>query len=189
MNIWVSGYRNYELNIYQPDDQRIKVLKHLLAKRLLKWIAQTKDSVWVLAGGQPGIEQWALQATGELKKTHPQLKTALLLPFADFAVRWKPDKQETLANLKKQVDFCAEVSRQPYKSPKQLRNWQAFMLRHTSKAVLVYDPQHLGKSRYDYQAIKHYQRNHSYQLELLDMDQLEAESYDYLDEISQNNLQ
>lgn len=189
MNIWVGGYRNYELNIYRPDDRRIKILKHLLANHLLKRITQTKAPVWILAGGQPGVEQWGLQTVLELKKTHPQLKTALLLPFADFAVRWKPEKQETLANLKKQVDFWAEVSRQPYKSPQQLHNWQDFMLGHTSQAILVYDPQYSGKSRYDYQAIKHYQRSHSYQLELLDMDQLEAESYDYLDEISQNDLQ
>ncbi|WP_281164639.1 DUF1273 domain-containing protein [Liquorilactobacillus sicerae] len=187
MNIWVSGYRNYELNIFRLNDQRIKVLKHLLAKQLLAKIDQ--GLTWILTGGQPGIEQWALEAAIDLKQNYPDLKTALLLPFADFAQKWKPEKQAALLKLKEKVDFFAEISRHPYQSPQQLKNWQAFMLKHTKQALLVYDPEHPGKSRYDYQAIQAYQRWQDYPLDLLDFDWLETASQDYLEEINEKHLQ
>ncbi|KRM87678.1 hypothetical protein FD21_GL001292 [Liquorilactobacillus vini DSM 20605] len=187
MNIWISGYRNYELNIFRSDDQRIEVLKHLLGQQLRTKIEQ--GLTWVLTGGQLGIEQWTLEAALDLKRDYPALKIALILPFADFAQKWQPEKQTVLLKLKEKVDFCAEVSRRPYQSPQQLKNWQTFMLKHTKQALLVYDPEHPGKSRYDYQAIQTYQCRHDYPLDLLDFDWLQTASQDYLEEINENHLQ
>lgn len=187
MKLWLTGYRNYEMNIFQPTDQRIKILRELLKAQLQQKVFNGLK--WVLLGGEPGIEQWGAEAAVALKKTEPDLKVALLLPYAEFGNRWKPEKQAALDQLKQQVDFTGEVSRQPYTAPQQLRNWQQFMLQHTDEALLVYDLQYPGKCQYAYQAVKKYQQRRTYNLTLLDMDWLEVSSQDYLEESAQKDLQ
>ena len=70
-----------------------------------------------------------------------------MYPYTEFSKNWQEDKQIQLAQLEQQVDFCASVSKQPYSSPMQLKNYQQFMLAHTDKTVLIYDQEHPGKAK------------------------------------------
>ena len=61
----------------------------------------------------------------------------------------------------------------------QLKNYQNFMLDHTDQAMLIYDPEHEGKTKYDYEMIKKYGEQEDYPYDLVDMYQLQefAEMY------------
>ena len=180
VRLWVSGYRSYELGVFKLDDPKIEVLKYCLRKIFMQNADMGLE--WIISGGQLGIEQWALEEAVSFTKEYVGVKTALMYPYTEFSKNWQEDKQIQLAQLEQQVDFCASVSKQPYSSPMQLKNYQQFMLAHTDKAVLIYDQEHPGKPKFDYEAIKRYQQTHTYELEVIDMYQLQDEAEQYLEQ-------
>ncbi len=180
MRLWVTGYRSYELNVFKEKDPKKEVIMTVIKNNLKNRL--DNGLTWVLTGGQLGVEQWTIEAGLELKKSNPGLHLALILPFAEFGGNWQPDKQQHLNNLKEQVDFCATVSNAPYRSPQQLKNYQKFMLEHTEGALLIYDPEYSGKTHFDHQAIVRQQERSNYELELIDMLDLE----DTANELAEN---
>ena len=103
----------------------------------------------------------------------------MMLPFTEFGQQWNENNQAKLANLQSAVDFSASVSDHPYQSPQQLRAFQHFMLTHTDEALLLYDPDHEGKEKYDYQAIQKYQADHDYFYRLIDFDELQEAAIEW----------
>lgn len=185
MRLWVTGYRSYELNVFNDKDPKKDVIKAVL-KSNLKTRADNGLS-WIITGGQLGVEQWAVETALELKKEYADLKVALMLPFADFGQNWQENKQQYLLKLKQSVDFSASVSKQPYRSPQQLKNYQKFMLGHTDGALLVYDPDYPGKNKFDYQAIKRQQEKSEYATELLDMFDLQDAAAELAEQQKERN--
>ncbi|KRL83908.1 hypothetical protein FC32_GL001176 [Ligilactobacillus apodemi DSM 16634 = JCM 16172] len=179
MRLWITGYRSYELGIFKNDDPKIDVLKYCLRKVFERKADEGLE--WIISGGQLGIEQWALTEAVEFTKEFMGIKTALMYPYAEFSKNWQEEKQLKLLQLEQQVDFFANVSKTPYTSPAQLKNYQQFMLAHTDQAVMIYDPEYPGKTKYDYDIVKKYQEKHAYQLELVDMYQLQDEAQQYLE--------
>lgn len=171
MRLWVTGYRAYELSVFNDKDPKKLVIKHVIKEDLKNRCENGLE--WVLTGGQLGVEQWTIETVLELKSDYPELKIALMLPFANFGENWQEDKQQHLMELKQAADFCGEVSRQPYSSPQQLKNYQTFMLSHTEGATLIYDPDYPGKSKYDHQSILKRQAKTTYGEELIDMFELQ----------------
>ncbi|WP_056975048.1 DUF1273 domain-containing protein [Holzapfeliella floricola] len=166
MRIWLTGYRGFELNIFKDDDPKSKIIKNVIKQRLIN-LAENNELVWVITGGQLGIEQLALSASLELKEDY-NIKTAMLLPYEGFGSRWHEKNQQVLSNLKNRVDFCKVTTNNKYQGPYQLKAYQQFVLKHTDKALLVYDPEYPGKPSYDYEAVKNHQNYHAYELELID---------------------
>lgn len=101
---------------------------------------------------------------------------------------WKEDKQLTFNVLRTKVDFSANTSSEPYKAPQQLKNWQQFMLEHTDQMMLIYDPEFEGKTKYDYNMAKKYQKKQNYPIITVDMDQLQTSANDYFERKSENDL-
>ena len=114
--IWVSGYRAFELAVFDPKDPKKTVIERVLKEFLTQWLNQNEEESWLITGPQLGVEQWSAEAGLSLKEDYPRLKVAMMLPFADFANRWNEANQAQLASLKANVDFSAEVSPQPYQS-------------------------------------------------------------------------
>lgn len=170
-NLWVTGYRSYEMNIFDDKDPKFRIV----LKALINHITAAADQglEWVLTGGQLGTEQWTVQAVQQVKKAYPKLQTAIILPFEAFGDQWQQNNQERLAAVLAQADFTATVSHQPYQSPQQLRNYQTFMMDHTDGALLLYDPEYEGKPKYDHAAILQRQARLDYPLDLIDMYDLE----------------
>lgn len=171
--LWVSGYRSYELNVFQDDDPKVKIIKRVLIDRLSSLLEQSTDEFWIITGPQMGVERWAIEISQKLKADYPQLKVAMMLPFGDFGKQWNEDNQLKLSTARQLTDFSAEVSDKPYQSPQQLRNYQRFMLTHTDMALFVYDPEHEGKPKYDYQKANQYCIENDYQVQLIDFDELQ----------------
>lgn len=171
--LWVTGYRSYELNVFKDDDPKVKVIKDVLSRELKSRLEESDDEFWLITGPQLGVEQWSAEVALELKATFPQLKVSIMLPFTEFGQKWNENNQTKLENLQSRVDFSASVSDHPYQSPQQLRAFQHFMLTHTDEALLIYDPDHEGKGKYDYQSIQRFAEDHNYPYRLIDFDELQ----------------
>lgn len=182
--IWFTGYRAYELQLFSEQDPKYKVLHYALTQVMKQ--ALDDGMQWVITGGQKGIEQMSAEAALALKPDYPELQVAVMLPFTHFSGRWKPEAQAKLASLASDVDFSAAVSDHDYRSPQQLRNYQEFMLSHTDGAILVYDVDNDGKSRYDYDAILKWQATHDYPVQLIDFDQLQEFSVEFQENLPEN---
>lgn len=180
--LWLTGYRSYELGIFGTEDPKLLVIKATLKKFLIEKIESGVD--WLITGGQLGIEQWGVEVALALKPTYPELKVAMMTPFAQFGSQWNEHNQAVYAQLASQVDFHQAVSRQPYHGPQQLRNYQEFMLTHTDAAVLVYDLEDPGKPKYDYRAIAQYRERHPYPVTLIDMDWLQESANEYQENLN-----
>lgn len=170
--LWVSGYRSYELNIFKDNDPKLQVVKKALHDNLINLLDEGLE--WLITGGQLGVEQWSVAVAHDLQIKYPQLKIAVILPFSDFGKNWNETNQLKLQQTIEMSNYHVFITKKPYQTPRQLRIYQQFMLQHTDQALLVYDPDHIGKSQYDYATIKKYQDNHDYNLRLIDMDILQT---------------
>lgn len=175
--LWVTGYRNYELNIFGSKDPKITVIKYALTN-YYKELLDNAQLDWVITGANLGIEQYAIQAAIDLRQKYP-IRVSMMTPYEEFVSRWNENNQANFLKLKEGVDFFASTSNTPYQSPVQLRNYQNFMLQHTDRALMIYDLEHPGKPRFDYNIIQKYQKNHHYPLDLIDFYDLQdiAEEY------------
>lgn len=186
--LWVTGYRSYELNTFKDDDPKVTVIKNVLRQRIKQLLDEGDDEFWVITGPQLGTEQWAAQVAVDLQKDYRQLKVAIMLPFADFASKWNADNQRKLADLRQRVNFSKEVTAKPYESPEQLRLYQQFMLGHTDRLLMVYDPDHPGKPKYDYQLAKKFADRQDYPIDLVDFDELQEAALEWSEEQRERKL-
>lgn len=177
MRLWVTGYRSYELGVFQDSDPKVLVIKDLLKRHFEQKFNEGLE--WIISSGQLGVEQWALETALEMKKDYPELKVSLMYPFSEFGNRWNENNRAKLQEIEQKVDFCASISKSPYQSPIQLKNFQKFMVEHTDQASLIYDPEYKGKTKYDYQLIMEYQNTHNYPVTLFDMDNLQEAAEQY----------
>lgn len=186
--LWLTGYRSYELNAFQDDDPKAAVVKRVLTQRLTSLLEEDDDEFWVITGPQLGVEQWGAAVALELKKNFRQLKVAMMLPFADFGQQWNTTNRDRLLNLRDRVDFAREVTTKPYESPEQLRLYQRFMLDHTDSMLMVYDPDHPGKPKYDYELAHKYGDQQDYLVDLVDFDELQEAAIEWGEEQRERKL-
>lgn len=176
--LWVTGYRSYELNIFNEKDKKLQVIKYTL-KKYYRSLLENGELDWILSGGNLGIEQWSLEVGLELAKEYP-IQIGMLTPYADFSKNWNEKNQLRFEELKNKVDFYASISKKTYQNPGQLKNYQQFMFTHSDQALLIYDTEHPGKSRYDYEFIKKIQEKNDYELNLIDFYDLQEAAEEYL---------
>ncbi|MGX5377079.1 DUF1273 domain-containing protein [Ligilactobacillus sp. LYQ135] len=179
MRLWVTGYRSYELGIFNDNDPKIEVIKYTLRQFIEQQFNNRLE--WIISSGQLGIEQWAIEEALELKKDYPELKTSLMYPYSGFGKQWNQNNQQKLTELENKVDFVASTSKQAYQSPKQLKNYQQFMLTHTDAALMIYDFEYPGKSKYDYEAIQKFKESNEYSLTIFNMQDLQDKSIELND--------
>lgn len=177
--LWVSGYRSYELGVFKEVDKRLDIIKYALKKELIMQIEQ--GVTWIITGPQLGVEQWSIEIVLELKKEY-DIKIALIAPYDNFQKNWQEEKQAKFLKLKTTVDYYATVSKKDYENPRQLKNWQDFMLSHTDASLLVYDVEREGKPIYDFNKITYFRQNHDYGLQLISFDDLQQYAIEYGEE-------
>lgn len=169
--LWITGYRSYELGIFNKDDAKVKVLETFLERKISQYADNGLE--WVITGAQLGIEQYAVHATNAVKKIYPELQNSIMLPFKDFSKNWNENNTLEFNKLLNSVNYYNSVSNKEYQSPFQLKNWQQFMLTHTDGLLLIYDLDHEGKSKFDYLAAQKYIENNNYPIELVSFDDLD----------------
>lgn len=175
--LWVTGYRSFELNVFNDKDPKITVIKYALKNYLVEKL-ENAELDWVITGANLGVEQWTAEVMMELRKAY-NIRFSVMIPYANFAERWNENNQAKFLNIKDGADFFASTSNSPYTSPMQLKNYQNFIVNHTDRALMIYDPEHPSKPKYDYQLIKNQQKIKDYPLDLIDFYDLEEAANEY----------
>ncbi|MCH4008249.1 DUF1273 domain-containing protein [Companilactobacillus sp.] len=171
-NLWVTGYRSYELGVFKPDDPKVEVIKKFLYERLINYAEEGTE--WVITGAQLGTEQYIGPVVQQVKDKGYNIKHAVMLPFANFGDQWNESNQSLLNIFLRNADYVNKITTLGYHSSIQLRTWQNFMLQHTDGSLIFYDPDSGGKPKYDYSAMKDYiDRGNDYSLELVDFDAMQ----------------
>jgi Uncharacterized protein conserved in bacteria len=65
-NLWVTGYRSFELGIFKDNDPKAKVIQDFFEQRITNYVEDGTE--WVLTGAQLGVEQIVGKAVQEIKK-------------------------------------------------------------------------------------------------------------------------
>ena len=78
-NIYISGYRSFEMNIFNNNDPKLFIIKQHIKKELKAKMEMGLE--WVITSGQLGIELWGAEAVFELQEEGYDLKLGVLLPF------------------------------------------------------------------------------------------------------------
>ncbi|MGX7419262.1 DUF1273 domain-containing protein [Carnobacterium gallinarum] len=170
-NLIISGYRSFELGVFKEDDPKIAVIKKCLKDNLTNLIETGVE--WILIGGQSGVEQWGAEVVNELKEDYPEIKLGVIFPFYEFGGNWNEINRMKLEKIKSSADFTDSTSHKPYENPNQLRAHQQFLLDHSDAALLVYDPEFEGKTKYLHEAIQRQATVKEYPCYLIDFDQLQ----------------
>lgn len=169
--MYISGYRSFELGVFKENDPKITVIKKVLKKEIQQLVEEGLE--WVLTSGNLGIETWVTEVVAELKQEYPELKLGIIYPFKEFGNNWNENNQEKLRMTERLADYVEAVSHQAYQSPSQLRNHTRFLLDHTDGCLLIYDPEFPGKTQYFLKEAQTYQQDHSYEIRLVSMDDLQ----------------
>jgi len=180
-SIFVSGYRSYELNIFDQTDPKYLYLKEFIKDRLQTYVENGTE--WFVITGQLGIELWAGEIILEMREENPTVHLAVILPYTSFQNNWNENNQALFDRVIKQADYVNYTSNKDYESPKQLKGNQVFTIRNTDGAFLIYDTMMEesaeAKPKYVYDLIKQYQEQSAYTLNLVSFDEIEFFIHEY----------
>jgi uncharacterized phage-like protein YoqJ len=179
----ISGYKSFELGIFQKDHPSVNYIKKAIEKELAPIVEDGLE--WILISGQIGIELWAAEVIFEMQMTYPELKLAVITPFLDQEAKWNEQNQLWYESILAGADFIDSVSRKPYEKPWQFRIKNQFFIEKSDALLLVYDQEKEGSPKYLYEMAKQYQNNHSYPIHLITFQDLQEIVED--DEYSQSN--
>jgi len=165
----------------------LPIIKYCLKQAL---IAKLDDGMeWLITGCDQGTDQWAAEVGLELKKDYPDLKIAMMAPYADFGNRWQENSQARLAELRSQVDFTADVSHEPYQSGRQLAAFGTFMTTHTDGALMIYDTDYPGKAKFSYDRVQNLSPSRKYKVSLISMYDLQEAAATLAEEAENEHFQ
>lgn len=180
-SIFVSGYRSYELNIFDQTDPKYLYLKEFIKSQLKNYIENGVE--WFIITGQLGIELWTGEIVLELQEEYSEAHLAVILPYTSFGEKWNETNQGLLERVTHQADYVNYSSNKDYESPKQLNANQVFTIRNTDGAFLIYDTM-MGESadgspKYVYDLIEKYQEKSTYELNLVGFEEIEFFIHEY----------
>lgn len=167
----ISGYRSFELGVFQEKDPKIAVIKKVIKMTLQQYLDEGLE--WVLIGGNLGVEIWAGQVVLELQKEYPELKLGILFPFEGFGEQWNEKNQQLLTELKTQANYVNATSHASYQNPSQLKNHTQFLLEHAGGAILVYDDEYPGKTQFFVKDAREFAERNPFLVHQISMDDLQ----------------
>ncbi|TWT10352.1 DUF1273 domain-containing protein [Streptococcus sp. sy004] len=162
--ILVSGYRNFDLGIFQETDPRLQVIKKAIEKDLEHLCEQGLE--WLIFTGNLGFEYWVLEVAKNMQKDY-RFQMGVIFPFEDHGQSWNDSNQMILAAFKA-LDFV-KYSYPSYQNPSQLKHYQDFLLNHTDGAYLFYDEERETNLKYLFRQMKSLP---NYDIKRLDFDRL-----------------
>ncbi|WP_082193183.1 DUF1273 domain-containing protein [Bacillus rubiinfantis] len=161
----VSGYKPFELGIFNHDHPSVRFIKLALKQALLTKIDEGLE--WVLISGQLGVELWAAEVVFELQRQFPELKLAVITPFLHQEDKWKEVNQEWYQSILAQADFVDSITKKGYENPWQFRIKNQYFLEKSDGLLLIYDQEKDGSPKYLYDLAVTYQKQHPFTIELI----------------------
>lgn len=169
--LYVSGYKSFELGVFQEKDPKIAIIKKVLKQELISYLDSGLE--WILIGGSLGIELWTAEVAGELKADYPELQLGIIYPFSEFGTNWNEANQQKLRLAESMADYVNSTSHQSYQSPQQLKNHTQFLLEHSGGCLLVYDGEYPGKTQFFLKEAQRFSEQFTYDIRLITMDDLQ----------------
>lgn len=161
----VSGYKPFELGIFNNDHPSVVFIKAAIKKSLLPMIEEGLE--WVLISGQLGVELWAAEVIFELKLEFPEIKLAVITPFLHQESSWSENNKEWYESILAQADFVDSVSNKGYEKPWQFRLKNKFFIEKSDGLLLLYDHEKEGSPKYIYEMAMEYQNHQTYPIQLI----------------------
>ncbi|VGU33030.1 DUF1273 domain-containing protein [Streptococcus pyogenes] len=162
--ILITGYRSFEIGIFDHKDPRVSIIKQAIRKDLIGYLENGVD--WFIFTGNLGFEQWALEVANELKEEYP-LQIATIFLFETHGDKWNKKNQEVLSQFRA-VDFVKYYFPN-YEQPTQFSQYYQFLLEKTEGAYVFYDTENETNLKY---FLKKAKDMPYYQLLLLTFDRL-----------------
>lgn len=135
-SILVTGYKSFELGVFNDKDPKIPVIKKAIRRDILRFCDEGLS--WLIFTGNLGFEYWAFEVAQDLKDEYG-FQVAVIFPFQTHGQNWNEANQEKLARFK-QADFV-KYTYEDYQGPQQFRNFNQFLLNNTDSAYVFYDPE------------------------------------------------
>lgn len=180
-SIYVSGYRSFELSIFDEKDEKLFYLKEFIKDRLKAYLENGVE--WFVINGQLGIELWAGEVVLEMQEEYPEAHLAVLLPYTSYGEKWNDTNKGLLERVIHQADYVNYTSNKEYESPKQLNGNQIFSIRNTDGAFLIYDTMNEvaadGSPKFIFKLIEQFQENNPYELNTVSFEEIEFFIHEY----------
>ncbi|EOT44434.1 SLOG family protein [Enterococcus columbae] len=174
--ITITGYRSFELGIFQAKDPKLSLLYKFIKQSLIELLENGLE--WVVIGGNLGIELWAAEMVLELKQSGYTINLAVILPFKEFGSQWNESNQSLLTSVLSKADYVNYVSQKPYEHPSQFANHTQFLAQYTDLLWAIYDEDYPGKAQF---IIKEFTKIRGRkQVYLVGMEELQEFSYQNL---------
>ena len=158
----VSGYKPYELGIFQQNHPSIHYIKAVIKKEIHLLLDEGLE--WIMISGQLGTELWAAEVVYELQPDFPDLKLAVIAPFLDQEEKWNETNQEWYESIVAQADFFDVITKKKYENSWQFRLKNHFIVEKTDALILLYDAEKEGSPKFLYETALKYQDNYPYDI-------------------------
>ncbi len=169
--IALSGYKPYEIGIFQKEHPSVSYIKKAIQKELLRMIENGLE--WVLISGQLGVELWGAETVFEIQPDYPNLKLAVLTPFLDQEENWNEANHEWYESVLARADFVDSITKKGYEKPWQFRLKNQFIIEKSDAMLLVYDHEKEGSPKYLYEMALNYQTSHEYPIHVITFSDLQ----------------
>ncbi|MGG5253842.1 DUF1273 domain-containing protein [Neobacillus sp. SM06] len=179
--IALSGYKPYEIGIFQKDHPSAAYIKKAIQKELLRMIDNGLE--WVLISGKLGVELWGAEAVFAIQTDYPNLKLAVLTPFLGQEENWNDANKEWYESVLAQADFVDSITKKSYEKPWQFRLKNQFFIEKSDTLLLVYDHDKEGSPKYLYEMAQNYQTHQEYPIHLITF----ADLQDLIEEDASNH--
>ena len=162
----VSGYKPFELGVFNKDHPSVLYIKAAIKKALLPMIEE-EELEWILISGQLGVELWAAEVVFDLQSEYPKLKLAVITPFLEQESKWNETNKEWYETILMQADFVDSVTKKVYEKPWQFRLKNQFFVEKSDGLLMMYDHEKEGSPKYLYELALEYKKKHDYRVELI----------------------
>ncbi|AGK54656.1 DUF1273 domain-containing protein [Bacillus sp. 1NLA3E] len=167
----VSGYKPFELGIFQANHPAVGFIKKAIRKELEQLLEEGLE--WVIISGQLGTELWAAEVVFDLQNDFPSLQLGVFTPFLKQEESWKAQNKESYESVLIQADYVDSISKKPYEGAWQFRQKNQFFVKKSDALLLFYDQEKDGSPKFLYEYSKQYKESHPYDLRLIGFDDLQ----------------
>lgn len=179
--IFLSGYKSFELGIFDQEDKRVEFIKKAIEKRILELIDNGLE--WVLISGQYGVELWGAEVVLNLKKLGYEINLCVIPPFENQETRWPEPVQQKYNEIIGLADFYQPLFKGDYKGSFQFSKKNKWLADKSDGCLLLMDEENPESNKFFLNAAKNVQKQKEYPILLITPFDLE----DIVSEIQMEN--
>ncbi|OEH92986.1 DUF1273 domain-containing protein [Bacillus solimangrovi] len=160
--VTVTGYKPYELGIFQDSHPAVHFIKKALKKQIVQLVEGGLE--WILISGQPGVELWCAEVVFELQEQYPVLQLGVITAILNHHERWKDEQKESYEMILAQADYVDTLSKRPYEGPWQFRNLNEWLIDKSDALLVIYDEEKQGTPQYLLNVARRAQEHEQYEI-------------------------